>query len=84
MGTTRSRAYGVDVSSMPLLQGRVPKHALRAYHAGAKASGVSMSYYLEALAELLAKDGAMPVVAKPVPTPQPIDFNALEAHTDAA
>ena len=84
MGTTRSRVYGVGVNDMPLLQGRVPKHTLNAYRAAARASGVSMAYYLEALADLLAQDGRMPLVDKPVADPTPIDFNALEAHTDAA
>lgn len=84
MGTTRSRAYGVNVNDMSLLQGRVPKHILDAYRAAARASDVSMAYYLEALAEAHLAGGGMPLVSKPTQGPAPIDFSALEAHTDAA
>lgn len=84
MSATRSRVYGVGVNDMPLLQGRVPSHTLDAYRTAARESGVSMAYYLEALQGFLEANGGMPIVAKPIPDPTPIDFVALEAKTDAA
>lgn len=84
MSVTRSRVYGVRVNDMPLLQGRVPERTLDAYRAAARASGVSMAYYLEGLQEFLEANGGMPIVSKPVAEPAPIDFHTLEERTDAA
>lgn len=84
MGVTRSRGYGTGVQAMPLLQGRVPQQTFDAFHAAARGSGVSMAYYFEALHKHLEAQGGFPVVPKPVSEPTPIDFNELEARTDAA
>ncbi len=84
MGTTRSREYGVRVADMPLLQGRVPERALDAYRTAARESGVSMSYYLEALATVLEEKGGLPLVPKPVAATPPLDLESLEASTAAA
>lgn len=83
MGTTRSREYGVRVQDMPLLQGRVPERALDAYRTAARESGVSMSYYLEALAAVFEDKGGLPLVPKPVAAPQPLEFD-VEVRSDTA
>ncbi|WP_424711952.1 hypothetical protein [Microbacterium sp. SLBN-111] len=68
---------------MPLLQGRVPERALDAYRTAARESGVSMSYYLEALAAVFEDKGGLPLVPKPVAAPQPLEFD-VEVRSDTA
>jgi len=57
-----------DNAPTVLLQGRVSPEVRAEYKAAADASGVSVAYYLEALAaKLLDEHGSMPLVESPRP-----------------
>jgi len=60
------RVRRADNAPTVLLQGRVDPAIREKYKEAAEASGVSVAYYLEALAKKLAeKDGSLPLVDRP-------------------
>jgi len=62
------RARRANYAPTVLLQGRVSPEAREIVKAAADASGVTMSYYLEALVnKLLDENGGMPLVESPRP-----------------
>ncbi|KTR93129.1 hypothetical protein NS220_13490 [Microbacterium testaceum] len=67
-----------------MLQGRVPEDVRESYHAAANATGVSLAYYLEKLAEYLDENNAWPAIPKPLPRAETLDLESLEASTAAA
>lgn len=68
MAAYKGRYRRPDNKPTELLQARVSPEIRRAVHAAAQESGVSASYYVEAvLNDLLADGGALPVVSAPIP-----------------
>jgi hypothetical protein len=61
------RARRANYAPTVLLQGRVSPEAREVVKAAADASGVTMSYYLEALVGLLEENGGLPLVESPRP-----------------
>lgn len=67
-----------------LLQGRVSPEAHQVWTTAAAESGVSMAYYLEALAlRLVRENGAMPTVPPPI-RGETLDIEVEAIRTDAA
>lgn len=68
MAAYKGRYRRPDNKPTELLQARVSPEIRRAVHAAALESGVSASYYVEALFnDLILDGGSLPVVSAPIP-----------------
>lgn len=77
MAAYKGRYRRPDNKPTELLQARVSPDIRRAVHAAAQESGVSASYYVEALFnEILHEGGALPVVRAPIPRQEELPIPA--------